>query len=81
MTTSIYATDDMPAMAVVTTTNAAMMNVPCFGRHRIGKDEVQHVAAALELVAGDGHVGKQNRDRPQHARRLVIARLQQIGQA
>jgi len=35
--TSIYATDDMPASAVVTTTNAATMNVPCSAVTASGK--------------------------------------------
>ena len=37
MATSIYATDDMPAIAVVTITNAAMMYVPCSGVTASGK--------------------------------------------
>ena len=41
---------------------------------------MQHIAAALELVAGDGHVGKEDGDGAEHARSLVVARLKQVGQ-
>ncbi len=41
---------------------------------------MQHVAAALELVAGDADVGKEDGNGAQHARRLVVAGFQKIGQ-
>ncbi len=68
----------MPASAVNTITNAAMISVPVRLGHR-RKDQVHDVAAGAELVAGDGRVGEQNRDGPQHARRRVVAGFQQIG--
>ena len=43
-----------------------------------GKDEVQNVAAGLELVAGDHRVGDDDRDGGEHAGRGVVARLQQV---
>src|SRR6185437_2469881 len=43
------------------------------------EDEVQDVAAADELVAGDGCIGEENGQDTKHARGLVVARLQQIG--
>ena len=41
---------------------------------------MQHVAAALELIAGDADVGKENGEGAEHARRLVVAGLKQVGQ-
>jgi hypothetical protein len=48
-------------------------------RQSVGKDEVQHIAAALELIAGDGHVGEEDGDGAEHAGGLVVARLEKVG--
>ena len=44
-----------------------------------GEDEVEDVAAADELVAGDGSVGEENGDDPQDAGSLVVPGLEQVG--
>ena len=41
---------------------------------------MQHVAAALELVAGDAHISEEDGNSAQHPRRLVVADLEQVGQ-
>ena len=41
---------------------------------------MQHVAAALELIAGDADIGKENGESAEHARGLVVAGFEQIGQ-
>ena len=43
------------------------------------ENEVQDVAAAGELIAGNGSEGEQNGDDSQYASGLVVARLEQIG--
>src|ERR1039458_8282529 len=40
---------------------------------------MKDVAAALELVAGDGHVRDEDGDGAKDPRRLVVARLEEIG--
>ena len=50
-----------------------------YGGDGRGKDEVEDVSAANELVAGDGGVGKENCDYAEDARGLVVARFQQVG--
>ena len=40
---------------------------------------MQDVAAADELVAGDGRVGEEDGDYAQHARGLVVPRFEQVG--
>ncbi len=58
-----------------------MMKVPSSGVMASGKIRCKHVAATLELVAGDADVGEQNGESTQHARGLVIANLKQVGQS
>ena len=63
ITRSRYAIDAMPAAAVNTITNAAMMYMP--GRAvEIRKNQVQHVAAGLELITRDHRVGDHDGDGP-----------------
>ena len=51
-----------------------------FRRDGVRKDEVQHVAAALELVAGDADISKEDGDGAEDARGLVVAGLEQVRQ-
>ncbi len=44
-----------------------------------GKDEVEDVAAADELVAGDGGVGEEDGDDAEDAGGLVVAGFEQVG--
>ena len=57
-----------------------MIQVPSSGVTAVGKDEVQHVAAALELVAGDADVGEEDGDGAEDAGGLVIACFEEVGQ-
>jgi len=43
------------------------------------KNKVQHIAAALELVAGDAYIGEENGQGTQHARGLVVASFKHVG--
>ena len=66
-------------MAVKTMTKAAMMNWPRTGADDVGEDEVEDVAAADELVAGDGGVGEEDGDDAEDARGLVVAGFEEVG--
>ena len=68
----------MPAMAVKTMTKAAMMYLAVTAVTD-GKDEVQDVSAADELIAGDGGVGEEDGDDAEHAGGLVVAGFEQVG--
>jgi len=47
--------------------------------NELREDQVQDIAAAYELVAGDGRIGEQDRDDTKDAGGLVVARFEQVG--
>ena len=51
------------------------------GRNLVREDEMQNIAAALELVAGDAHIGEEDSESAEDSSSLVVARLQQIGES
>ncbi len=70
----------MPASAVVTITNPAIRNVPICAEDGVGKDQVQHVAAAPELVARNTDVGEENGEGAEDAGGLIVACFEQVRQ-
>ena len=60
-------------------TKTAMNVLAQIGGRCGGKDEVEDVSAADELVAGDAGVGEEDGDNAQHTGGLVVADFQQIG--
>src|SRR6516225_4172781 len=52
---------------------------PKLRRNSIGKDEMEYIAAALELVAGDSDVSEEDGEGAENASGLVVAGFEQIG--
>ena len=70
--------DAMPAIAVKKMTKRRHNPQAHFSRNA-GEDQMQDVAAADELIAGDDHVRNNDGDGGQHASSGVVARFKQIG--
>ena len=66
-------------MAVKRMTKPARMIFAEVGADDGGEDEVENVAAADELVAGDGGVGEEDGDDAEDAGGLVVAGFEQVG--
>ena len=75
----MYATEDIPAIAVKRMTNAAMMYLPKLAVMVPGKMRCRISPATNELVTGDGGVGEEDGDDAEDAGGLVIPRFEKIG--